>query len=87
MTGVFFLLFPLSVAGAGIGVHQNTHEWILTLLEKIGKTMGVQQALAMIPVLKLARAKNTEVFGCHVDGSEAGNVEISCQASQEGQDL
>ncbi|KAH8602676.1 hypothetical protein B0O99DRAFT_666308 [Bisporella sp. PMI_857] len=57
LTGIFLLLSPLAVAGGAIGVPQTLHEWIISLLEKIGNKMGVQQALALIPEIRKDRAR------------------------------
>lgn len=45
------------MAGGSIGVPQKLHDWVLKLLAKIGNTLGVQSALALIPITKLARQR------------------------------
>ena len=55
MNGVFLLLFPLAVAGSAKGVPEDLHHWVIALLDKIGNTMGVQQALKLIPMTKRLR--------------------------------
>jgi hypothetical protein len=51
----FLLLFPLAVAGGAIGVAEEVHTWTIEILEKIGNTMGIQQALSLIPRMKMRR--------------------------------
>lgn len=55
MTGVFLILFPLAAAGGATGVPEDLHFWVVKLLEWIGHTMGVRQALALIPRMQLRR--------------------------------
>lgn len=55
MTGVFLIMFPLAVAGGARGVPDDLHLWVVRLLEKIGHTMGVGQALALIPRTQTCR--------------------------------
>lgn len=52
MSGVVLLLFPLAVAGGSIGVPEDLHIWVIKLLEKIGNTMGIQQALTLVTMTK-----------------------------------
>ncbi|KAJ6011851.1 hypothetical protein N7499_013179 [Penicillium canescens] len=52
LNGIFMLLFPLSVAGGTAGVPDEVHEWVISTLERIGRTMGIQRAIEMIPQLK-----------------------------------
>lgn len=54
-TGVFMILFPLAVAGGASGGPDDLHLWVITLLEQIGQTMGVRQALALIPRTQMRR--------------------------------
>ncbi|KAJ5319866.1 hypothetical protein PENANT_c026G04694 [Penicillium antarcticum] len=51
LNGIFMLLFPLAVAGAA-GVPDEIHDWVIARLERIGRIMGIQQAIEMIPHLK-----------------------------------
>ena len=55
VSAVFLLLFPLTVAAAGMGVSDELHNWAITRLSIIGNTMGVQQALSLIPIAKRQR--------------------------------
>ncbi|KAJ5822519.1 Chondroitin AC/alginate lyase [Penicillium robsamsonii] len=52
LNGIFMLLFPLGVAGGAAGTPDEVHEWVVGTLERIGRTMGIQRALEMIPQLK-----------------------------------
>jgi hypothetical protein len=52
LNGIFMLLFPLSVAGGTAGVPDEVHEWVISTLERIGRIMGIQRAIEMIPQLK-----------------------------------
>jgi hypothetical protein len=53
VTGIFLLLFPLSVAGGASGVSEGLHVWVVNLLDMIGYKMGVLQALALSKLTKL----------------------------------
>ncbi|KAG4430880.1 hypothetical protein IFR05_013639 [Cadophora sp. M221] len=76
MSGVFLLLHPISVAGSAMGVPKSMYLWSIRMLEYIGNTMGVYQALAMIPLMKMQREKWDSVDdGFHV--SSRGNIWIS----------
>lgn len=48
MAGCFLLMFPLAIAGSALEVSQGVHVFAIRILEKIGNTMGIQQALAMV---------------------------------------
>ena len=52
LNGVFMLLFPLEVAGSAAGAPAEVHPWVVETLERIGKTMGIQRALELIPKVK-----------------------------------
>jgi hypothetical protein len=45
VSGLFHVLFPLSVTGGSLGVSEELHNWVMKMLEKIGCTMGIHQAL------------------------------------------
>jgi hypothetical protein len=64
MSGCFLLLFPLAIAGSGIGVPEDLHNWVIKLLDFIGRKMGVSQALSMIDRTKQHRAMWKRL--CHV---------------------
>ena len=55
MSGCFLLLFPLAVAGSGMGVSEDLHNWVIQLLGFIGRKMGISQALLMIDFTKKHR--------------------------------
>jgi hypothetical protein len=55
MSGCFLLLFPLAVAGSGMGVSEDLHNWVIQLLGFIGRKMGISQALLMIDLTKKHR--------------------------------
>jgi hypothetical protein len=56
ISGCFLLLFPLAVSGSAMGVSEKLHEWVLSMLEKIGNEMGIMQALTMIDPTRDRRA-------------------------------
>ncbi|KAE9377084.1 hypothetical protein N431DRAFT_501815 [Stipitochalara longipes BDJ] len=57
LTGCFLPLFHLAVAGSAMGVDDEMHNWVISMLELIGHDKGVAQALSMIPGTKLQREK------------------------------
>lgn len=57
LSGGFALLFPLAVAGSGIGVSLEVHLWTIQMLEIIGNEMGISQALRMIPAMRMQRQR------------------------------
>lgn len=60
LNGVFMLLFPLTIAGSAGGVPDEVHEWVIQRLQKIGRTMGIQRALELIPKLQQLRRFNRQ---------------------------
>lgn len=64
LNGIFMLLFPLSVAGGTAGVPDEVHEWVINTLDRIGRIMGIQRAIKMIPQLMENRpgAVATEIY-------------------------
>ncbi|KAH9219464.1 hypothetical protein DL95DRAFT_443512 [Leptodontidium sp. 2 PMI_412] len=76
MSGVFLLLLPISVAGSAMGVPESMYLWSIRMLEYIGNTMGVYQALAMIPLVKMQREKWNSVDG-GFNMPSRGNIWIS----------
>jgi hypothetical protein len=62
MSGCFLLLFPLAVAGSGIGVSEELHLWTIQMLEVFGNQMGISQALDMIPIMKVQRRRWIEGY-------------------------
>ena len=64
MSVVFLQIWPLTVAGSAIGVPEELHNCVLRMLEKLGNTMGIRQALTVIPLIKLQREHwKRAVFG------------------------
>jgi hypothetical protein len=57
MSGCFLLLFPLSVAGSALGVPEKVHKFTIRMLENFGNTLGIKQALIMVPLTKAQRAR------------------------------
>jgi len=57
LSGCFLPLFQLAVAGSAMGVDEEIHDWVVSMLELIGHDKGVGQALAVIPGIKLQREK------------------------------
>lgn len=57
LNGVFMLLFPLTMAGGSAGAPEEVHEWVVETLQKIGRTLGIQRALQLIPKLKETRER------------------------------
>ncbi|KAJ5569539.1 uncharacterized protein N7459_008969 [Penicillium hispanicum] len=55
LNGVFLLLFPLAVAGSAAGAPKEVRPWVVNMLQKIGHTMGIHQALELIPKLHQGR--------------------------------
>ena len=53
VSGCFLPLFPLAIAGSAIGVPNELHNWVVSMLEFIGHGKGVNQALALIEPMKL----------------------------------
>lgn len=60
LNGVFMLLFPLTIAGGAGGVPDGVHDWVIQRLQKIGRSMGIQRALELIPKLRQLRAINQQ---------------------------
>ena len=57
LTGCFLPLFHLAVAGSSMGVDDEMHNWVISMLELIGHDKGVAQALSMIPGTRLRRER------------------------------
>jgi hypothetical protein len=57
LNGIFMMLFPLAVAGGAAGAPDHAHDWVITTLEQIGRSMGIQRAIEMIPQLKKSHGK------------------------------
>ncbi|KAJ6103640.1 hypothetical protein N7486_003862 [Penicillium sp. IBT 16267x] len=58
--GGFSLMWPLLIAGNSGLACQELRQWIITCLEKIGHSMGINQALAMAHLLR--RGKHTRAW-------------------------
>jgi hypothetical protein len=70
MSGCFLLLFPLSVAASALGVPEEVHNFTIRMLENLGNTLGIKQALTMVPLTKAQRARweNEEVSRAGLGG-------------------
>ena len=52
---VFVQIWPLTVLGSAFGMPEELHNCVISILEKLGNTLGIRQALAVIPLIKLQR--------------------------------
>lgn len=50
--GAFTLIFPLKVAASSHGTTKELKVWIISLLEHVGRSMGILQVLAIVRELK-----------------------------------
>jgi hypothetical protein len=55
LNGVFLMIFPLTVVASATGIPEYLHTWALSKLQSIGCTMGIQQALQIIPKIAQIR--------------------------------
>ena len=62
VSNCFLILFPLAVAGSGMGVPQQLHFWAIRILEAIGNQMGISQALAMVSLTRMQRQRWIELY-------------------------
>ncbi len=63
ISGCFMIIFPLAVAGSGIGVPEHLHLWTIKILEVIGNKMGILQALTVVPLIRMQRQRWIEGYG------------------------
>lgn len=56
-SGIFLLLFTLAVAGSAVGVPEELYNWVIKLLENIGRMAGIQQALILARMIKIQRER------------------------------
>ncbi|EPE24885.1 hypothetical protein GLAREA_11466 [Glarea lozoyensis ATCC 20868] len=57
LSGCVFIIFPLAVAGCGIGVGEEMHEWVVGTLEMLGGRLGIVSALRLVGVVRRLRGE------------------------------
>ncbi|RDW59528.1 hypothetical protein BP6252_12615 [Coleophoma cylindrospora] len=76
MSGIFLVLFPITVAAGAVGVAEETHRWCLNTLSNIGNRMGILQAHNLVPMAVTARRRWLN-SGLHLTPSMNMNVEAN----------